>query len=166
MSYTEPWVAVLAATSADDVATVRLRFERFDRGPLALGALYREPGSNREMFVLHREVDRSGDEATFETYGSSAFALPRVGDILYHRGWWLGEALEAVLDPDGQWEHRTYPDDGGHHHCLFTWEPIAAYEEHRVGWFSRKYGWITEGAHADFIQGDIYKYRSDRREGV
>jgi hypothetical protein len=70
--------------------------------------------------------------------------------------------MEAALDAATVWEHREYPDDGSHDHCLFTWETIAAYAENRVGWYSEKHGWVTAKAYQDFIANDVYHLREHR----
>jgi hypothetical protein len=70
--------------------------------------------------------------------------------------------MEAALNRNVLWEHREYPDDGNHDHCLFTWETIAAYAETRSGYWSREYGWITKSAYDDFIRDDIYRLREAR----
>jgi hypothetical protein len=68
--------------------------------------------------------------------------------------------MEAALDQNAVWEYMTYPDNGNHEHCLFTWTTIAAYVDYdRTGYWCGKYGWITEKSYQDFIRDDIYHLR-------
>lgn len=67
--------------------------------------------------------------------------------------------MKAALDTGAIWQHRKYPDDGNHDHCLFSWETIAAYGETNTGYWCREHGWITEKAYEDFIRDDIYRLR-------
>ena len=133
---------------------VTCRFTGSLHEPLAPAGLYREPGSNQAAVELHRVCMREGDLVTFETLGAHHRSASLVGSIFHYRAWWLPAAMQAVLDQDEVWQYRTYPDDGDHHHCLFSWETIAAYAKTRDGYWSRKYGWITIKSYQDFIRDD------------
>ncbi len=91
---------------------------------------------------------------TFETFGFEN-ALPNDNVELYYRGWWLDEAMDAILDRGIEWKLRDYPDNGCDSQCLFTWTTICSYCEYSRGWQS-KYGWITEQAYSNHIERDIY----------
>ena len=103
-------------------------------------------------------VDNDGLVYTFETFNST-HPVPKVGDVFSYRGWWLPEAMEAALDNSEKWVKRKYPDNGGHEHCLFSWETIASYAENNEGYYSDKYGWITCDSYEKFIEGDVYHLR-------
>ena len=86
--------------------------------------------------------------------------MPRPGDVLFYRAWWVPKAMDAALDKEAKWTRKNYPDNGDHDHCLFTWETISAYEGSREGYWSEKYGWITVKAYDDVIANDLYRLRA------
>jgi hypothetical protein len=69
--------------------------------------------------------------------------------------------MNAALDAEAGWEHRDYPTNRTHQHCLFTWHTIGDGGD-KSGWWSAKFGWICEQAHQDFIVHDIYHLRKQR----
>ena len=157
MTYVEPKAEILEATQNSGVARIVARFDRMDSGPVAPAGLYVDPKSGNERFQLHKLISQDQMIFTFETYDSS-HTLPKPGEVYSYRGWWLPEAMEAVLDIKAQWTREKYPDNGNHEHCLLTWETIAAYAENNEGYHSR-HGWITVNAYNRFIRDDIYRLR-------
>ena len=158
-SSSEPVVEILGAEALPGRSRVTCRFDRPYSEPIAPGGLYGERNSGSEVFVVHRVIDRQGDVITFETFGIEGERLPSVGASFFFRGWWLPAAMKAALDTEAPWEHRRYPDNGDHDHCLFNWETIAAYAEQKAGWWSAKHGWVSEKAYQDFIANDVYHLR-------
>jgi hypothetical protein len=65
--------------------------------------------------------------------------LPMPGEVYSYRGWWLSEAMEAVLDTMTEWRREKYPENEHHSTCLFTWESIAANSNNFEGYRS-EYG--------------------------
>lgn len=165
MAYVEPKLEVVEALQSGDVVRIVGRFDRLTSPPLAPAGLYTDPKSASERYALHRAVAQQGQLATFETYGPQSRPLPRPGDVLFYRPWWVPEAMDAALDTTASWIRKRYPDNGDHDHCLFTWETISSYEGNREGYWSEKYGWITVEAYENFIAKDIYRLRS-RNDGA
>jgi len=157
MAYVAPKADILAIRAAGDVSTVTVRFDRVPSRPIAPAALYIDPASGNERFQLHRVVDISDHDLTFETFKSS-HEVPKVGEVYSFRSWWVKHAMEAALDTKMEWQREVYPDDGTHEHCLFTWAAIEPRSQNPEGYHS-KYGWITVKAYEDFIRDDIYRIR-------
>ncbi len=132
-----------------------------DSEPVAPAGLYIDPKSGNESFQLHKLIGCEDLVFHFETYNSN-HPLPNIGEVFSYRGWWLPEAMEAALDTEAVWEHRTYPDNGGHDHCLFTWKELSSCSPENAGWWSESYGWVTEKAYADYILKDVYNLRATR----
>lgn len=157
--YTEPVVEILKAELFSGGSRITCRFNKPYSEPVAPGGLYTECDASSASFVVHRAIASQGEEVTFETFGVESQCLPPVGASFFFRAWWIRPAMDTALDTAAVWDHRTYPDNGDHHHCLFTWETIAAHAEQKAGWWSAKYGWITEKAYQDFIVNDRYHLR-------
>ena len=157
--YISPTAEILRAREDGPISRLDVRFDRMDIGPVAPAGLYVDPNSGQESFQLHKVVGQDGLVFHFETYHST-HSLPSVGRLFAYRGWWTQDAMNAVLDTNAKWEHRTYPDDGTHEHCLITCEAIGS-EYARAGWWSSAHGWIAEAAHRQFIVEDIYRLRTD-----
>lgn len=155
----DPLVEIISAEAFSGGHRIACRFNRPYSEPVAPGGLYTEPNSAHESSAVHRVISRRGEILTFETYGVEGEPLPPIGTTFFYRGWWLPAAMAAALDTTAVWEYRTYPDDGNHDHCLFTWDKIAAYADQKVGWWSAKHGWATESAYENFIAKDIYRLR-------
>lgn len=148
---------IVEATQEGEVARIVIRFDRLDAAPVAPAGLYVDLRSGDARFELHKLVHRNGLVLAFETYDST-HPLPRVGEVYSYRGWWLPEAMEAALDATASWRLEKYPDNGGHDHCLFTWETIAAHTGHREAYHSR-HGWISVEAYNKIIRDDVYRIR-------
>lgn len=149
---------ILEASRNGSVSTLVVEFNKKISKPVVPSGLYLDPSSGEEVFELHNIIDCKDLTFTFETYNSK-FELPAVNKVFFYRGWWFPEAMEAVLDTEEKWEHRIFPDNGNHEHCLFTWETIASYSDEKDGRWSSKYGWITNQCYKDFIVNDIYRVR-------
>ena len=160
MAYVEPKAEILEASRSGDVSTIVARFDRVPSPPIAPAALYVDPRSGNEQFQLHRLVKIADNVLEFQTF-SSTHELPQVGDDFSFRSWWVKHAMEACLDTETKWIREEYPDNGGHEHCLFTWEAIEANSKNSEGYHS-KYGWITVKAYENFIRDDIYQARRSR----
>lgn len=156
--YVSPKGKILNVQEENGVTRLIVEFDRMDSGPVAPAGLYIDPMSGNATFELHRVIGVDALVFTFETF-SRTHALPGVGDIFSYRGWWMPAAMEAALDTGEAWERKSYPDDGDHDHCLFTWESIASYTDHDEGYFSSKYGWITCESFDQFISGGLYRLR-------
>lgn len=152
-----PSVVVVSTTPIAGGYRVVCRFSEPYGKPIAPGGLYTAPHLGQESFAVHRVVACSGDEVTFESFGERGGEPPSAGATFFYRGWWVEAAMAAVLDTSATWERRTYPDDGNHDHCLFTWETIASYAAEKSGYWSERHGCVTEQAYTDFILNDIYR---------
>jgi hypothetical protein len=159
MSSSDTTVEVMAVDPTARGYRIVCRFSKPYGDPVAPGGLYSDPRSGEEAFAVHRVLSRSGSEVTFESFLPSTAGPPRVGSSWFYRGWWVKAAMDAVLDTTATWEHREYPNDGTHEHCLFTWETIAPYAVERSGYWSSAHGWVTEKAYTDFILNDVYHLR-------
>jgi hypothetical protein len=155
----EPLVEILGAEVTERGYRIVARFSDPYLEPVAPGAFYDKQGSGEEVFPVHRVSKRDGLTLTFETFDSGR-KLPPVGRALFYRGWWVRAAMDAALDVRCEWKRLAYPDNGSHDHCLFTWETISASTGERLGYFSEKYGWITEKAYMDFIVRDVFRLRN------
>jgi hypothetical protein len=160
MGYVEPKATILDIRMDGATTTVIADFDRMPSEPIAPAALYVNPRSGSEQFQLHKLVSVSDLKLEFQTFAST-HPLPQVGAAFSFRSWWTTDAMEAALDVGAKWTRRTYPDDGTHQHCLFTWESIEANAEHPEGYYSEEHGWISVRAYEDFIRDDIYRVRRD-----
>ena len=158
MKYRAPKGLIIDVAEKGNTSRLIIEFDKMDIGPVAPAGLYNDPSSGKEQFQLHRVAENKGLIYTFETFNRPQ-PLPKAGQVYFYRGWWLQEAMDAVLDTNANWEWKNYPDNGDHAHCLFTWENIAFYADCNEGYFSEKYGWITVEAYNKFIRGDIYNLR-------
>jgi len=146
------------ATRLGDISRIVARFEKIERDSMAPAALSLDPNSVDYEFDVHKQIARDRFIVTFETY-NSAQPLPKVGTTYTWHPWWLPWALDAVVDENANWQLCEYPEDEAHTHCLLTWETIAAYVDHRVGYVS-KHGWITLDAYNEYIRDDVLRLRS------
>ncbi|MFT3996870.1 MAG: hypothetical protein QM667_05645 [Asticcacaulis sp.] len=166
MSDAPQTVLVLATSRGTDSLRVHceLSFDPADYpyfGPLAPCALdmalYNNPFCD-----LHRVIEKVGRRVVFERFDSLDSRVPEIGKTYFYRGYWTPEFLDAAMDTDSEWALKDYPDNGDHDHSLFTWETIAAYADHKQGYFNERYGWVTIEAYTQFIQGDLYRLREAR----
>jgi len=128
--------------------------------PVAPASFWSDPTEGVPIFDVHRAQSESGLFFTFETFSTDVSSVPREGDTLYLQSHWLPSAMQAALDTSATWKYSAYPDNGEHAHCEFTWETISSYSVVKAGYYSEKYGWITERAYFDFIVNDIYRLRT------
>ena len=155
--HTEPEVEVFEATQHAGTTRLLIYFDQMPSEPVAPAGLYAEPGSAHPAFELHKLVGRDRLLLSFETY-DCPLRVPAPGKVFHYRAWWLPEAMAAARDTVVSWKLTTYPDNGDHDHCLFTWATIAAHTEHRRAYHS-KHGWITVEAYEKFIRDDVYRVR-------
>ncbi len=159
MHWQRPATILISLEHLSDRVRLRCRIEGVLPEPIAPASLWSHPIEGASMYDLHRVAGRSESTTTFETFRIEKRPPPLVGTTLYLQSHWLPEAMEAATDRKATWEHRVHPDDGDHHHCLFTWEAISSYGSTKDGYWSDQYGWITTQAYLDFILNDVYQLR-------
>jgi hypothetical protein len=158
MSYQEPIATVLSITQSDDAIQIQLKLSILPIPPIAPASLHDFIQPHSLLIEIHKLVRQGENNCTFETYATPQ-GLPRVGQQYLFRSWWTFEQLSSVKDTSRIWVRELYPDNGGHEHCLLTWEYIAAYADHKEGYHSGR-DWITVGAYQTYIENDLLRIRN------
>ena len=163
MNYKEPTAKVIDLDISGDTVTIKIEVSQLPSPPLAPGGLYLLNKPEQEVIQLHNLQTQNQNVLTYTTYEHKG-NLPQIGTEYIYRLWWRPDQLEAVTDRNRNWAYEEYPDNGGHEHCLLTWETIAAYSEHNGGYRSGK-DWITEEAYKLYIIEDKLRLRQRSKKG-
>ena len=156
MKYSEPETVEFSTERRGNVIRSEVFFDRMDAGPVAPAGLYFDPRSGTCDFALHRVTYRDGLRFAFETFGHNE-SLPMDHCKLRYRGWWLQEAMDAILDANAVWHRKSLCEVDSDESCLFSWEPVRRASS-GFAWVS-VYGWCTEAAHSDHVIDDIWGLR-------
>ncbi len=111
MKYEEPKAEIILFAKEASFSHTVLRLDKLPSEPLAPASLHSSSDSPPDL-VLHKVLNVTGTEVTFETYGATDKLLTP-GRIYIFRSWWSPDQLELARDTTRVWRKSKFASSDG-----------------------------------------------------